>query len=76
MESLKGLSLRRSCVPGMRVRHEPALSTGVVVTVLKKPPRHARVGGAFVEDAKQDDTVRRAFDSAGFATVAGAPPRP
>ena len=62
-------------LPGTRVLDEPVQSTGVVVTVPKNHPATRDWAARFVEDAKADGTVRRAFDSAGFVTVAVAPPR-
>jgi polar amino acid transport system substrate-binding protein len=62
-------------LPGTRVLDEPVQSTGVVVTVPKNRPLAREWAARFIEDAKADGTVRRAFDSAGFATVAVAPPR-
>jgi polar amino acid transport system substrate-binding protein len=50
-------------------------STGVAVAVPKNRPATRDWAARFVEDAKADGTVRRAFDIAGFATVAVAPPR-
>jgi polar amino acid transport system substrate-binding protein len=62
-------------LPGAHVLDEPVQSTGVVVTVPKN--RHATRDWAahFIEEAKGDGTVRRAFDSAGFAGTAVAPAR-
>ena len=62
-------------LPGTRVLDEPVQSTGVVVTVPKNRPATRDWAARFVEDAKADGTVRRAFDSAGFAGVAVAPPQ-
>jgi polar amino acid transport system substrate-binding protein len=62
-------------LPGTRVLDEPVQSTGVVITVPKNRPAARDWAARFVEEAKQDDTVRRAFDSAGFTTVAVAPTR-
>jgi polar amino acid transport system substrate-binding protein len=62
-------------LPGTRVLDEPVQSTGVVVTVPKNRPAARAWAAQFVEHAKADGTVRRAFDSAGFANVAVAPPR-
>jgi polar amino acid transport system substrate-binding protein len=61
-------------LPGTRVLDEPVQSTGVVVAVPKDRPATREWAARFVEDAKADGTVRRAFDSAGFADVAVAPP--
>ncbi|HSV21562.1 MAG TPA: transporter substrate-binding domain-containing protein [Xanthobacteraceae bacterium] len=61
-------------LPGTRVLEEPVQSTGVVVTVPKNRPATRDWAVRFVEEAKQDGTVRRAFDSAGFAAVPVAPP--
>jgi polar amino acid transport system substrate-binding protein len=62
-------------LPGTRVLDEPVQSTGVVVTVPKNRPIARDWAARFVEEAKTDGTVRRAFDSAGFANVAVAPPQ-
>jgi polar amino acid transport system substrate-binding protein len=61
-------------LPGTRVLDQPVQSTGVVVAVPKNRPATREWAARFVEDAKADGTVRRAFDSAGFADVAVAPP--
>jgi polar amino acid transport system substrate-binding protein len=61
-------------LPGTRVLDEPVQSTGVVVAVPKNRPVTREWAARFVEDAKADGTVRRAFDRAGFADVAVAPP--
>jgi polar amino acid transport system substrate-binding protein len=61
-------------LPGTRVLDEPVQSTGVVVAVPKNRPATRDWAARFVEDAKADGTVRRAFDSAGFTDVAVAPP--
>ena len=63
-------------LPGARLLDDVIQSTGVVVTVPKNHPAARDWAARFVEGAKTDGTVRRAFDSAGFATVAVAPPRP
>jgi polar amino acid transport system substrate-binding protein len=60
-------------LPGTHVLDEPVQSTGVVVTVTKNRPATRDWAARFVEEAKADGTVRRAFDSAGFASVAVAP---
>jgi polar amino acid transport system substrate-binding protein len=60
-------------LPGTRVLDEPVQSTGVVVAVPKNRPATRDWAARFVEEAKTDGTVRRAFDSAGFVTVAVAP---
>ena len=62
-------------LPGTRVLDEPVQSTGVVVTVPKNRAPTRDWAARFIEEAKADGTVRRAFDSAGFAKVAVAPPR-
>jgi polar amino acid transport system substrate-binding protein len=62
-------------LPGTRVLDEPVQSTGVVVAVPKNRPVAREWAAHFVEEAKEDGTVRRAFDSSGFAAVAVAPPR-
>jgi polar amino acid transport system substrate-binding protein len=61
-------------LPGTRLLDEPVQSTGVVVTVPKNRPAAREWAARFVEEAKADGTVRRAFDSAGFATTAVAKP--
>jgi polar amino acid transport system substrate-binding protein len=60
-------------LPGTRLLDEPVQSTGVVVTVPKNRAAARDWAARFVEDAKADGTVRRAFDSTGFAGVAVAP---
>jgi polar amino acid transport system substrate-binding protein len=60
-------------LPGVRVLDEPVQSTGVVVTVPKNRPAVRDWAAHFIEEAKADGTVRRAFDSAGFAGTAVAP---
>jgi polar amino acid transport system substrate-binding protein len=60
-------------LPGTRLLDEPVQSTGVVVTVPKNRPAARDWAARFVEEAKQDGTVRRAFDSAGFRDTAVAP---
>ncbi|MBO0753593.1 MAG: transporter substrate-binding domain-containing protein, partial [Bradyrhizobiaceae bacterium] len=61
-------------LPGTRVLKEPVQSTGVVVTVPKHRPAAREWAARFIEQAKADGTVRHAFDSAGFAGTAVAPP--
>jgi polar amino acid transport system substrate-binding protein len=60
---------------GARVLNEPVQSTGVAVTVPKDRPAARDWAAHFIEEAKADGTVRRAFDSAGFAGTAVAPAR-
>jgi polar amino acid transport system substrate-binding protein len=62
-------------LPGTRVLAEPVQSTGVVVTVPKNRPATREWAADFIEKAKADGTVRRAFDSAGFARTPVAPAR-
>jgi polar amino acid transport system substrate-binding protein len=62
-------------LPGTRLLDEPVQSTGVVVTVPKNRAAVREWAAHFIEDAKADGTVRRAFDSAGFAGTAVAPAR-
>jgi len=62
-------------LPGARLLDDVIQSTGVVVAVPKNRPAARDWAARFVEEAKADGTVRRAFDSTGFATVAVAPPR-
>jgi polar amino acid transport system substrate-binding protein len=62
-------------LPGARVLDEPVQSTEVVVTVPKNRPATREWAAHFIEEAKADGTVRRAFDSAGFAGTAVAPAR-
>jgi polar amino acid transport system substrate-binding protein len=61
-------------LPGSRVLDGAVQSTGVVVAVPKNRAVTRDWAARFVEQAKADGTVRRAFDSAGFATTAVAPP--
>ncbi len=61
-------------LPGSRVLDGAVQSTGVVVTVPKNRAATRDWAARFVEEAKANGTVRRAFDSAGFATTAVAPP--
>jgi polar amino acid transport system substrate-binding protein len=63
-------------LPGTRLLDEPVQSTGVVVTVPKSRPAARDWAAQFIEEAKADGTVRRAFDSAGFTGTAVAPPHP
>jgi polar amino acid transport system substrate-binding protein len=60
-------------LPGTHVLDEPVQSTGVVVTVPKNRPATRDWAAHFIEEAKAHGTVRRAFDSAGFAGTAVAP---
>jgi polar amino acid transport system substrate-binding protein len=62
-------------LPGTRVLDQPVQSTGVVVTVPKNRPAARAWAAQFMEEAKADGTVLRAFDSSGFAGTAVAPPR-
>jgi polar amino acid transport system substrate-binding protein len=62
-------------LPGTRLLDEPVQSTGVVVTVAKNRPAARDWSAHFIEAAKADGTVRRALDSAGFASTAVAPAR-
>jgi polar amino acid transport system substrate-binding protein len=62
-------------LPGTRVLDEPVQSTGVVVIVPKNRPATRAWAAAFIEEAKADGTVRRIFDSTGFAATAVAPPQ-
>jgi polar amino acid transport system substrate-binding protein len=61
-------------LPGSRLLDGAVQSTGVVVAVPKNRAGTRDWAARFVEAAKADGTVRRAFDSAGFATTAVAPP--
>jgi polar amino acid transport system substrate-binding protein len=60
-------------LPGSRVLDGAVQSTGVVVAVPKNRAATRDWAARFVEQAKADGTVRRAFDTAGFATTAVAP---
>jgi polar amino acid transport system substrate-binding protein len=62
-------------LPGARLLDDVIQSTGVVVAVPKNRSATRDWAGHFIEAAKADGTVRRAFDTTGFATVAVAPPR-
>ena len=61
-------------LPGSRLLDGAVQSTGVVVAVPKNRAAAREWAARFVEEAKTDGTVRRAFDSTGFATTAVAPP--
>jgi polar amino acid transport system substrate-binding protein len=61
-------------MPGTRLLDEVIQSTGVVVVVPKGRPAAREWAARFVEEAKQDGTVRRALDSAGFVDAAVAAP--
>jgi polar amino acid transport system substrate-binding protein len=61
-------------LPGSRLLDGAVQSTGVVVAVPKNRAAARDWAARFVEEAKSDGTVRRAFDSAGFATTDVAPP--
>jgi polar amino acid transport system substrate-binding protein len=61
-------------LPGSRLLDGAVQSTGVVVAVPKNRAAAREWAARFVEEAKTNGTVRRAFDSAGFATTAVAPP--
>jgi polar amino acid transport system substrate-binding protein len=69
-EALEDLARK---LPGTRVLDGNVQSTGVVVTVPKSRPATRAWAAHFVEDAKTDGTVRRAFDDNGFANVKVAP---
>jgi polar amino acid transport system substrate-binding protein len=60
-------------LPGSRVLDGAVQSTGVVVAVPKNRAATRDWAAQFVEAAKADGTVRRAFDSAGFDTTDVAP---
>jgi polar amino acid transport system substrate-binding protein len=60
-------------LPASRVLDGAVQSTGVVVAVPKDRAATRDWAAHFVEAAKADGTVRRAFDSAGFATTEVAP---
>jgi polar amino acid transport system substrate-binding protein len=60
-------------LPGSRVLDGAVQSTGVVVAVPKNRAATRDWAAQFVEAAKTDGTVRRAFDGAGFATTEVAP---
>ncbi len=61
-------------LPGSRLLDGAVQSTGVVVAVPKNRAAARDWAARFVEEAKTNGTVRRAFDSAGFATTDVAPP--
>jgi polar amino acid transport system substrate-binding protein len=61
-------------LPGSRLLDGAVQSTGVVVAVPKNRAATRDWAARFVEEAKTNGTVRRAFDSAGFATTEVAPP--
>ncbi|APV48720.1 amino acid ABC transporter substrate-binding protein [Betaproteobacteria bacterium GR16-43] len=60
--------------PGTRLLDDVIQSTGVIVVVPKDRPATRAWAAQFLEKAKQDGTVRRALDSAGFTTAQVAPP--
>jgi polar amino acid transport system substrate-binding protein len=60
-------------LPGSRVLDGAVQSTGVVVAVPKNRAATRDWAARFVEEAKANGTVRRAFDSAGFNTTEVAP---
>jgi polar amino acid transport system substrate-binding protein len=70
LEALQDLAKK---LPGTRVLEGNVQSTGVVATVPKNRPETRAWAAHFVEDAKADGTVRRAFDNNGFANVKVAP---
>ena len=61
-------------LPGTRLLDEIIQSTSVVVVVPKNRSATREWAARFLEEAKADGTVRRALDSAGFASAAVAPP--
>jgi polar amino acid transport system substrate-binding protein len=61
-------------MPGTRLLDEVIQSTGVVVVVPRARPAARAWSAGFIEEAKQDGTVRRALDSAGFVDAAVAAP--
>jgi polar amino acid transport system substrate-binding protein len=70
LEALEDLAKK---LPGTRVLDGAVQSTGVVVTVPKQRPATRAWAAQFVEAAKADGTVRRAFDGNGFENVKVAP---
>jgi polar amino acid transport system substrate-binding protein len=70
LEALEDLAKK---LPGTRVLDGAVQSTGVVVTVPKQRPATRAWAEHFVESAKADGTVRRAFDNNGFGNAKMAP---
>jgi polar amino acid transport system substrate-binding protein len=70
-DSLRGLAPQ---LPGARVLDGYFHATSTSVAVPKGKPAALAYAGKFIEDGKNDGTVRRALDSAGFADLAVAPP--
>jgi polar amino acid transport system substrate-binding protein len=70
LEALEDLAKK---LPGTRVLDGAVQSTGVVVTVPKQRPATRAWAAHFVDAAKADGTVRRAFDNNGFGNVKVAP---
>lgn len=63
----------QSTLPGSRVLDGAYQVTGVAVSVPKNKPAALAYVTGFVEKAKADGTVRRAFDAAGLRDLAIAP---
>jgi polar amino acid transport system substrate-binding protein len=61
-------------MPGTRLLDEVIQSTGVVILVPKNRPAAREWAARFIEEAKNDGTVRRALDGAGFVNATVAPP--
>jgi polar amino acid transport system substrate-binding protein len=70
-ESLRSLLPQ---LPGARILDGAFHTAGVAVAVPKNRPAALAYVTAFIEDAKRTGVVRRAFDRAGLADAAVAPP--
>jgi polar amino acid transport system substrate-binding protein len=70
-ETLVGLAAQ---VPGSKVLDDAFFVERVAIGVPKGRATALRVAAAFMEDAKRDGTVRRAFDAAGFKDAVVAAP--
>jgi len=66
----------QKALPGSRILDGAFQTTGVAVAVQKNHPAALAFVTTFVEKAKADGTVRRAFDNAGLNDQPVAPPAP
>ena len=63
-------------LPGSRVVDGAFQATGIGIAVPKNRPAALAFASAFIERAKASGSIRRAFDKAGLADEAVAPPQP
>jgi len=70
-ETLVGLAAQ---LPGSKVLDDAFLVERVAIGVPKGRAAALGLAASFIEEAKRDGTVRRAFDAAGFKDAAVAPP--